>query len=95
MQIEEQKQSWANKTLTYMQTLQVGLAIIFILGGAVLHVTNTMAKFEGELNNVKASQSRLEQQQIRDNQSSEQKLDRIISQLHQIEIQLSNKENRK
>ena len=91
---ETEKQTWANRTLTYMQTIYVVVGIIGILMGAVVHVSTSMARFDVEIQQIKQAQTRLEGQQIRDNVQSEQKLDEILKVVQGIQLELVNKQNR-
>ena len=92
---EAEKQNWANRTLTYMQTVYVVVTILAIVMGAVVHVSTSMARFDVEIQGIKAAQVRLEGQQIRDNAQNERKLDEILTTVQEIQIQLVDKQNRK
>ena len=92
---EIEKQNWASRTLTYMQTVYVVVTILAIVMGAVVHVSTSMARFDVEIQGIKAAQVRLEGQQIRDNAQNERKLDEILTTVQNIQIQLVDKQNRK
>jgi hypothetical protein len=92
---EAEKTNWASRTLTYMQTVYVVVTILAIVMGAVVHVSTSMARFDVEIQGIKAAQVRLEGQQIRDNAQNERKLDEILTTVQKIQIQLVDKQNRK